>query len=530
MAVTAFVSATLLASLYLGGKARLAAVDVPRRVLGLALLSKFSAFALLPAAWLLMLAVHLRTAPDAVVARIPWAALSALTAALVIWAAYRFDVSTTEFFSGIRHALFSQQRRPSCVSSRAAGPDRFLVCAILPIHTGFAICGGAALPTKRPWLIASAAALLPRQVASGALVHPDYFACTNELAGEHPERILADSYLDWDPGMRGLALRFREPGMQNLTFKLNSSGYMIANGHSFPRYELMPDGDQPNPGWNAIHLSIYLYYFPPTRPASASPISPASSSLPAAVLTNSSWRAPLASAMAFQPFWVGTVMRIFTGPLASRTGRITPGIIDRISGHATSLSSTGRRSSRMLCSILSLPCAVLSRKAMAVSYRAGYGIAVNLVSCMTNEEIRELIQLAKETGVAELEVQRGDNRLRIRTTFGAEAAMVIPQMPAAAAPPAAPAKAEAPATKETDSLVHVKSPIVGTYYDCSSPGAPPFVSIGERVTPGKVLCIIESMKLMNEIEADVAGVIESKLVENGQPVEYGEALFGIRPV
>ena len=151
---------------------------------------------------------------------------------------------------------------------------------------------------------------------------------------------------------------------------------------------------------------------------------------------------------------------------------------------------------------------------------------------MTIDEIRELIQLATETGVAELEVQRGENRVRIRKSFGVET-VVVPQPAVAVAPvaaPAPPAKAEVPVTKETDSLVYVKSPIVGTYYDCSSPGAPPFVRIGEHVTPGKVLCIIESMKLMNEIEADAAGVIESKLVQNGQPVEYGEALFGIRPV
>jgi|SRR6185437_2885747 len=153
---------------------------------------------------------------------------------------------------------------------------------------------------------------------------------------------------------------------------------------------------------------------------------------------------------------------------------------------------------------------------------------------MTNEEIREFIQLATETGVAELEIQRGENRVRIRTSLGVEAT-VIAAPHAVAAAPAAPAaaatKAEtAPKEKEKDSLVYVKSPIVGTYYECSSPGSPPFVRIGEHVTPGKVLCIIESMKLMNEIEADAAGVIESKLVQNGQPVEYGEALFGIRPV
>ena len=76
----------------------------------------------------------------------------------------------------------------------------------------------------------------------------------------------------------------------------------------------------------------------------------------------------------------------------------------------------------------------------------------------------------------------------------------------------------------------VKSPIVGTFYESSAPGTPPFVRVGEKVQPGKVLCIIESMKLMNEIESEVSGVVESKLVLNGQPVEYGEALFAIRAV
>jgi acetyl-CoA carboxylase biotin carboxyl carrier protein len=75
----------------------------------------------------------------------------------------------------------------------------------------------------------------------------------------------------------------------------------------------------------------------------------------------------------------------------------------------------------------------------------------------------------------------------------------------------------------------VKSPIVGTYYDAPAPGSPPFVKVGDAIEPGQVLCIIESMKLMNEIEAEVAGTIMSKLTENGRPVEYGEALFGVRP-
>jgi len=160
---------------------------------------------------------------------------------------------------------------------------------------------------------------------------------------------------------------------------------------------------------------------------------------------------------------------------------------------------------------------------------------------MTIDEIRELIQLVSETGVAELEVQRGDNRVRIRRSQGTETNVLLPSTPATTAPvvnPAAPAPAAkdaaqppaAPAPQEQDSLVYVKSPIVGTFYEASSPDAAPFVAIGDRVTPGKVLCIIESMKLMNEIEADVNGIIESKLVQNSQPVEYGEALFGIRPL
>ena len=151
---------------------------------------------------------------------------------------------------------------------------------------------------------------------------------------------------------------------------------------------------------------------------------------------------------------------------------------------------------------------------------------------MTIEEIRELIQLVSDTGIAELEVQRGANRVRIRKSFGGDAEVVVqPATPtAAAAATAPPLKAETPPAAAEPQLFYAKSPIVGTFYEAASPDTPPFVRIGEHVTPGKILCIIESMKLMNEIEADVAGIIESKLVQNGQPVEYGEALFGIRPV
>jgi acetyl-CoA carboxylase biotin carboxyl carrier protein len=168
---------------------------------------------------------------------------------------------------------------------------------------------------------------------------------------------------------------------------------------------------------------------------------------------------------------------------------------------------------------------------------------------VTVDEIRELINLTAETGIAELEVQRGDNRVRIRrASFPAPQEIVVsPGYSAApaAAPVASPAPAVAPpaaslhaanheAPKEKPAadptLILVKSPIVGTFYEAASPGAPPFVRVGERVQPGKVLCIIESMKLMNEIESETSGIIESKLVMNGQPVEYGEALFAVRAV
>ncbi len=163
---------------------------------------------------------------------------------------------------------------------------------------------------------------------------------------------------------------------------------------------------------------------------------------------------------------------------------------------------------------------------------------------MTLEEIRELIKVVTETGVAELEVQRGDNRVRIRrvlrpTVQTIAAPAVAPPGHAAEtssrpepAPPAQPAPPAAPAAVDPlsdPSLIIVKSPIVGTFYEAPSPGAPPFVKTGDVVRPGDVLCIIESMKLMNEIESEHSGSIVVRFAQNAQPVEYGEALFAIRP-
>ena len=162
---------------------------------------------------------------------------------------------------------------------------------------------------------------------------------------------------------------------------------------------------------------------------------------------------------------------------------------------------------------------------------------------MTLEEIRELIKVVTDTGIAELEVQRGENRVRIRRAPEAksheyfvpahtpiEAATANPA-PAQSSNPAAVAAPAEPGDALSDpSLVIVRSPIVGTFYDAPAPGIPPFVQPGDTVQPGQVLCIIESMKLMNEIEAEIAGVIVDRMVGNAQPVEYGETLFAIRPL
>ncbi|MCS7026701.1 MAG: acetyl-CoA carboxylase biotin carboxyl carrier protein [Bryobacteraceae bacterium] len=162
---------------------------------------------------------------------------------------------------------------------------------------------------------------------------------------------------------------------------------------------------------------------------------------------------------------------------------------------------------------------------------------------MTIEEIREIIRLVTETGVGEIEVQRGENRVWIKRqaseppplpyvtpvaqpVFAPAVPPVTP--PAASGTPQTPPSASPPTAEEK--LPVITAPIVGTYYEAPSPGAEPFVKVGDTVQPGQVLCIIESMKLMNEIEAETAGVIVAKLVPNGKPVEYGEALFTYRPI
>src|SRR5271166_4198953 len=159
---------------------------------------------------------------------------------------------------------------------------------------------------------------------------------------------------------------------------------------------------------------------------------------------------------------------------------------------------------------------------------------------MNQKELKELIEFLIEKDIAEFELERGDVRVKIKRA--AEA-------PPAAAPDSryiavqsAPVMVPAPvahtpgridlatgATDAEEGLHIVRSPIVGTFYESPSPGSPPFVKVGDPLEVGQVLCIVEAMKLMNEIECDVAGELVKKLVANGQPIEYGQELFAVRP-
>jgi len=153
------------------------------------------------------------------------------------------------------------------------------------------------------------------------------------------------------------------------------------------------------------------------------------------------------------------------------------------------------------------------------------------------EELRELVEFLKANEIAEFDMEQDDLKVRIKFAgepAAASAGLDMAQLsrlmasaPAAHATSAAAPVAAAPA--EAEEVLHeVKSPIVGTFYESPSPGAPAFVKIGDQVEVGQVLCIVEAMKLMNEIEADVAGEVVKRIAASGQPVEYGQALFAIR--
>ena len=161
---------------------------------------------------------------------------------------------------------------------------------------------------------------------------------------------------------------------------------------------------------------------------------------------------------------------------------------------------------------------------------------------MNQKEIRELIEFLIEKDIAEFELERGDVKVRIKRSApeaaapperiisvhsAAVPAMHVPMVPAVGHP-GAPVPPAVPAQEKPEDLHMVKSPMVGTYYESPSPGSPPFVKPGDTIEVGQILCIVEAMKLMNEIEADVAGEVVQCFLKNGQPIEYGQDLFAIR--
>jgi acetyl-CoA carboxylase biotin carboxyl carrier protein len=159
---------------------------------------------------------------------------------------------------------------------------------------------------------------------------------------------------------------------------------------------------------------------------------------------------------------------------------------------------------------------------------------------MNQRELKELIEFLIEKDIAEFELERGDVKVRIKratephvaaapdTRFAAASALSAPELAAGSAP--SPTASKEPALPAAEEGLHaVRSPIVGTFYESPSPGSPPFVKPGDMVEAGQVLCIVEAMKLMNEIESDIAGEVVKNLAANGQPIEYGQELFIIRP-
>ena len=162
---------------------------------------------------------------------------------------------------------------------------------------------------------------------------------------------------------------------------------------------------------------------------------------------------------------------------------------------------------------------------------------------MNQKELKDLIDFLVEKDITEFELERGDVKVRVKRGTepvvipapavqlhtAAPISAVAPQPTSAPATTTATAPAPPAEAAEEAGLHIVKSPIVGTYYEAPSPGSPPFIKVGDEVAAGQVLCIVEAMKLMNEIESDVAGEVVKILVTNNQPIEYGQSLFAIRP-
>ncbi len=150
---------------------------------------------------------------------------------------------------------------------------------------------------------------------------------------------------------------------------------------------------------------------------------------------------------------------------------------------------------------------------------------------MDIRKVKKLIELLDESGIAEIEITEGEESVRISryspSALAAPVAMAAPAPLAVAAAAPAAAPAPVPATEPEEDGFEVAAPMVGTFYASASPGAAPYVQVGDRVNEGDTLCIIEAMKMMNQIEAEVSGVIKSIRVQNGEPVEYGQTLVVI---
>jgi acetyl-CoA carboxylase biotin carboxyl carrier protein len=150
---------------------------------------------------------------------------------------------------------------------------------------------------------------------------------------------------------------------------------------------------------------------------------------------------------------------------------------------------------------------------------------------MDIRKVKKLIELLDESGIAEIEITEGEDSVRISryaANVAAPMAMPAPAPVAAATPSAAPPDAAPLPAAEPEEEGHaVTAPMVGTFYSSSSPGSPPFVQVGDKVNEGDTLCIVEAMKMMNQIEAEISGTVKSIRVQNGEPVEYGQILFMI---
>lgn len=148
---------------------------------------------------------------------------------------------------------------------------------------------------------------------------------------------------------------------------------------------------------------------------------------------------------------------------------------------------------------------------------------------MDIRKVKKLIELLDESGIAEIEITEGEESVRI-SRYSTQVQMAPMMAPAAAplqAPTAAAVAAVAPVAELDDDGYSVTSPMVGTFYSAASPGSAPFVQVGDRVKEGDTLCIVEAMKMMNQIESDVSGVVKSIRAQNGDPIEYGQTLFVI---